>query len=221
MGMQFQGMIRTLREAFNASTPEMVGLGPHSEMLVNQLFGKYYALTRRGLVYIHSTVVAGVAIPISTTTAPPFGVWNKSDSGKLLVPLLYSCAYVSGTAVQTGIGISLLTGTGSNLATAAPLSAITEVAPRNALIGLGDAARCVGFSATTLTAAATWLQSLGMNTFTGAATVPVDISSPKVYDFEGMLQLPPGNLIHTVGNAASGALYGQTLIVAELPWTGI
>lgn len=219
MGEKLLGQVLSLndREA-NESSEEIVGLGVHREMLVNQVLGKYYALARKGKVFIHSTVVAGVAFPISTSTAPVFGVWNKADSGRLLVPLAWMGQYVSGTAIQTGVGLSHVGNTGSGVATAAPLSAITEVVPINAFLGNGNVAKCPGFSTVTLTTAGTWRYALGMNTFTGAATVPIGISNISRHDFDGALLIPPGNLIHVVGNAASGALYGQTLIVAELPY---
>lgn len=223
MGEQFMGKVQSFQEGpANPGDINTAGLGRNNEWIVNSLMGKYYALARQGKVYIHSTVIAGVAFPInSASTTPVFGVWNPLGSNRLVVPLLYTCAYVSGTAVQTGVGLGLTTGTGANVATAAPITAITSVAPRNALIGLGDAAAALGFSTGTLTAASTWIYSLGLNTFTGAATVPVTISSGFRFDFDGSLLIPPGNLIQTMGNAASVALYQQTLVVAELPWSGV
>jgi hypothetical protein len=202
--------------AINEGSDDIAALGPHREVLVNTVLGKYYTLTRKGRVFIHSTVVAGVAFPISTTTTPVFGIWNKLGSGKLIIPLLYGAAYVSGTNVQTGVNLALLTNTGAALGTLAPLTAITEVAPRNALIGVGQAAVANGFSTATITTAGVFLMSLGFNTFTGAATVPVGIGGPNWFDFDGTLAIPPGNMIYTMGNAASVGLYQQTLIAAEL-----
>lgn len=211
------GQILSLNDkSSNESDTVPLGAGVHRELLMNSIMGKYYALLRKGKIFIHTTVVAGVAIPISTTVAPPFGVWNPSDSGKLVIPLIYANAYVSGTNVQTGIGLGIVTSTGGSLATAAPISAMTAVSPRNGLIGLGDQSRCTGFSASTLTTAGTFFYSLGQNTFTGAATVPVSICGPMWWDFDGLLGIPPGNLIYPVGNAASVGLYQQTLVVAEL-----
>jgi len=214
------GIIASLNEGAVLGDEQIAMLGPHRELLVDTLFGKYYNLCRRGKVFIHSTVVAGVAIPVSTTVTPVFGIWNKADSGRIVVPLIYTSQYVSGTAIQTGVGLSIVPNTGSGVATAAPISAITEVSPRNALLGLGDSPRCLGFSTGVLTTAGTWFYALGMNTFTGAATVPVNTAGLSKHDFDGTLLIPPGNLVLVTGNAASGALYGQTLIVAELPYSG-
>lgn len=219
MSENLVGRVGFAERGLLAGDGDSIALGIHRELMVSALLGKYYSLARAGKVFIHSTVIAGVAFPINTgSTTPVFGVWNKSDSGKLVVPLLYSCAYVSGTNVQTGVGLGITKNTGASLGTAAPVSAITEVAPQNALIDAGLAARANGFSTGTLTTASTWLMSLGFNTFTGAATVPVDKSSPSFFDFDGCLLLPPGNLIQTMGNAASVGLYQQTLIVAELDY---
>lgn len=194
--------------------------GLHRELLVNELMGKYYTMARRGKVYNFSTLVAGVAFPISTTVTPVFGLWNPAGSGVLMVPLMYSCSYVSGTAVMTGVGIAQLANTGNSVATAAPISSFTDQAPVGAMLNLGARGVVRGCSTATLTAAGAWYQSLGMNTFTGAATVPVNTTTFSTYDFQGSLLIPPGNLIYTVGNAASVALYQQTLYFAELPFGG-
>lgn len=200
----------------NVSDVVQMGGGVHNEALVSAVCGKYYALTRAGRVFIHTSVVAGVAYPISTTLTPLFGIWNPADSGRAVVPLLYSTAYVSGTAVQTAIDLAVVLNTGSALATAAPISAITSVTPRNALVGGGAVSKALGFSTATLTTAGVLLHTLGLNNFTGAATVPVTVAPRAWYDFEGALILPPGNMIYTMGNAASGSLHVQVLIAAEL-----
>lgn len=201
----------------DGDTNELAG-GPHNEALVGMIGAKYYELTRRGKVFNASTVVAGVAFPISTTTAPVFGIFNPSDSGVVCIPLLFRTSYVSGTAVQTGVGFNRVTAAGnmSQIATGQPIAAMTAVTPTNAYSG-GAAGKVQGFSSITLTAAATWWMALGLNTFTGAATVPVGISSMPTVDFEGSVVIPPGTCIFTVGNAASSALYHQTLMYAELP----
>lgn len=214
-------MLKALTDPLRDGTPSAASehslrSGSHKELLIAQLMGKHYEFMRAGKVFIHSSVVAGVAFPISTTTAPVFGVWNKLGSGKLVVPLLFTASYVSGTAVQTGVGLSLVSQTGSGIATGLPIAAATEVSPVNALLGLGDTPVCKGFSAVTLTTAGIWTYALGLNTFTGAATVPVGISPISMHDFHGCLGIPPGNFVYTVGNAASSALYQQTLVVAEI-----
>lgn len=215
--------IRTLTDRIQDGAPaqsseQAIRSGWHKEILVNEVMGKYYSMMRAGNVFMHSTVVAGVAFPISTTTTPVFGVWNKLGSGKLLVPLAFMCSAVSGTAVQTGVGLGIVRNTGNGIATGLPIAALTEVVPDNGLIGAGNTAVCKGFSTGTLTTAGAWLYALGFNTFTGAMTVPVGISNVSMHDFHGMVGIPPGNFIYTIGNAASSALYQQTLMVAEIPY---
>lgn len=194
--------------------------GFHKELIVNELMGKYYHLTRRGRVFNGSSVVAGVAFPINTTTAPVFGFWNPLGSNVLMVPLIFSCSYVSGTNVQTGVGLNIIPNAGGQIAAAnAPITAFTETATVNALYGMGKKG-AVRMTAAATTIAGTWLQSLGFNTFTGAATVPINTMTPGYFDFQGALQIPPGNMIFTVGNAASVALYQQSLWYAEVPFSG-
>lgn len=203
----------------NVGDEVFLNMGLNRELLVNEVMGKYYAYMRQGRVYNISTVVGGVAYPISSSVTPVFGVWNPSDSGVLLVPLLFNEAYVSGTAVQTGINLAIVTATGalSNVVSGAPIAALTTVTPRNGLVGLGKVGKCLGFSTGTLTTAGTFLMSLGMNNFTGAATVPVTVAPQRSFDFQGCLGIPPGNFIYTMGNAASVSLHQQTLFFAEMP----
>ena len=50
------------------ATPDQLA-GKSGELVVTDLHGKWYEHAVRGNVYYVSTVVAGLAIPISTTTA--------------------------------------------------------------------------------------------------------------------------------------------------------
>lgn len=205
-----------------ATTSAGVGIqnqagGQFADSIVSELVGKYYYLTRAGLVYNLSTLVAGVAIPISTATAQTFMLWNPAGSTKNLVPLLLNFSYVAGTSVAGSIGISRLPNAGSAIGAAgAPISAFTETVPGNCLLGGGTGQVRGSLAATTI--AATWFQTLGM---TESALVGTTAMNPQLvqYDFQGSLIIPPNNAIVVVGSAATGATVSVSMIFAELPTT--
>ncbi len=171
----------------------------------------------KGNVFIASTVVAGLAIPISTTTAPNVVLWNPSDSGVNAELIRFNAEPVSGTPVFTSIGLSYALRAGSNVATAAIFAAFNDVAPVNGLIGRGQASKCRSSTAqtNTLTAAGTWFYSM----FHEYAGVAASAITPTGLDhtFNGALVVPPGVAIWVTGAAASSALLAQTLVWKETP----
>lgn len=201
----------------------VVAEGFHKEILINQLMGKYYALGRRGRIFNGSTVVAGIAIPLSTTTSPAYGFWNPSGSGVVMVPLMYTLAYVSGACVQTAVQLQILPNTGSAIGAAgAPIVAFTDalVPPVNVLYGLGNKGQVRQCIATSTIVAGGFLCALGYNTWTGAdGTVPLNLRNPGYFDFQGILGIPPGNFVYPAGIVAAGstALFQQSLWYAEVP----
>lgn len=207
-----------------AGLPGAAPLGPANQpgdqfgaALVSEFLPRYYALTRAGVVFNLSTLVAGVAIPISTATAQTFGLWNPAGSGKNIVPLLYLASYVSGTFVGGDVGISQIPNAGSAIGAAgAPISAWTDTAPVNQLLGAGAVPGGIRGTLAATTIAATWLQTLGISEGAALATTAFQ-QTAVVYDFQGTLIVSPNNAIFTTASAASGALVAQTLLFAVLP----
>lgn len=173
----------------------------------------YYSQTAAGAMFTGSTAVAGVLIPISTTTSPTFGLWNPQNSGKYAVLVRYTASFVSTTGAPGGILYSALTGAGSAPATGAPITVFNQVAPTNGLIslGLGSVMKFTPAGTNTLTTAGTVYATSGNQqlTTTGATT-----SAPfySVFDdFNGRIIVPPGVFFYTTGSAALLSLFDQTL----------
>lgn len=200
----------------NNITP-MLG-GRAGEAVVAELHGKYYTQASRGNVFIGSSAYGGVVVPIYSTTAPTFGLWNPSGSGKNAVLISLAATMSSiGTEAVTGLGLGYSTGVGSSIATGAPVTAWNTGAPVNALLGSGKASKMLFSPAgtNTLTAGSTFLMNLGM--FIEAATAGNGKWNYK-YDFNGTIIVPPSVLIHVVGvPLAPGSTYGLTLLWEEVP----
>jgi hypothetical protein len=198
-------------------------MGKQAEQLIAPLHSEYYTMTYRGNVYHASTTPLGLAIPIYTSTAPVVCLWNPIGSGKNLSLLNIVFAYASGTAAYASIGLSLVTGAGSTIATGAIFSAFGTSTVINGLLGSGQAcvAKCATAGTTTLSAApaaANWFYTLGninLEAATGTAHatfIPGAGANPK-----GSILVAPGSAIWLCASIASSALYATTITWSESP----
>lgn len=174
-----------------------------------------YAQAMAGNVFYGT--VAPSAIPINSTTSPTMILWNRSSSNFniVLVRYLVGLGAIASDAT-TSLQMATIPVAGDNLATAAPISALTAVTPQNALVGGGAAPTGVLFgSAATLTAASTTFHSMGMS-----GLINTTVSAQKwffQYDFDDMLILRPGTACFDVGIAATGSTWGRTLVWYQVP----
>ena len=173
--------------------------------------GKYFPDVAAGNVFIASTTAAGVAIPISTGTAATVGLWNTSTT-KNAVPLYATLGVTSGTIALGVFGLAQQY-CGFNIATGAPCSAVTAVAPKNALLNSGKSTAMTSFSATaTVTggSAALWFgKSIE------SATVGLGIFDGR-FDFDGSLIVPPGTMVFLCSSVAQTAIMSCSFAWAEV-----
>lgn len=197
--------------------------GKAGEFMVSELHGKYYTQAYRGNVYWGSTALAGVTLPILSSTAPTFVLWNLQGSGKNLS--IIRCQITPTTAMTTasGYGYAFLANAGSAIGTAAPFSAFTQITATRgpvlvpATAGQGNSAALLA-SAATLTTAATMFRSNGMSAGTGAITAPA--TQPVLSeDFDGTLVLAPGTamIVGTTIVTSGQTATGVTLVWEEIP----
>ncbi len=187
--------------------------GLAGEALTSQLQMDHYELALSGNLFKLSTVPAGVAIPISTTTSPNMVLWNPSGSGINAVLMEYIMNYVSGTATVGAVVLMFSTNAGENVAAGSVFSAFAQVNPTNAFIGVGNVSQMkTSSSATnTLTNAGTLYQVLGTSIAAGANPSP-----NTIHRFDGSTIVPPGCAVWIAATAASVALFAQTLVWEEV-----
>ncbi len=167
----------------------------------------------------HGTAAAsGLVLPIYSNTAQLFGLWNPSDSGVDAVLASVELGYVSTTAAAGGYVMGLLTGVGSSVATAAPISAFTAGAPLNGRMGSKTGGNSVRFSPSAVTVTTGLMVigfELGLNqlvvTASDATTVPWRMGR----EFDGEYRLAPGNAWFVCGNIATLATWVPTISWAE------
>ncbi len=192
--------------------------GKQAELVVAELHGKYYTQAYRGSVFWGSTASAGVLIPIASTTAPTFALWNPAGSGVNAALIKYMVGWVATTGTAGNIQFAFTTGNGSSVATGASISAFTTGTPTNGLIGSGIASKMKFTpSAATISVAGTLLGTTGMSQLTTTGTSTTVPMWQLQMDFDGTLVVPPGGLIFTVGSAALTSTFTQTLVWEEVP----
>jgi len=203
-----------------------VALGKHhNAQLVSPAHGKYAEQALAGNLFWTSTVVAGLAIPIDTTTAPRVMLWNPGDSGVDAVLGTFTAAQASGTPAGGGWGLMAVSTTvsvGSNIATGNLITAFSQdvigTNVFNAKLNSGRRPRVKSSSQGTNTiAAGTWIYSMGIGVHAAVTTsTAVDIP-PQIHDFNGLVVLPPGTAVYVAANIASVALFQTTLSWYEVP----
>lgn len=192
--------------------------GRQGEQIVTELHGKYYVQAQRGNLFIGATPIAGVAVPISSSTSPTPCLWNPAGSGVNAVLVSYYIGYSGGTGVVGALGYYAVTGAGSAIGTAAPFSAFAATTPTNALIGLGNSSK-MKWSSTgtcTLTTAGTLIRGFGMGQ-SAPVSAGTSIWGLYVDNFDGTMIVPPGVAIYPAATAASGDTFVQALLWYEAP----
>lgn len=198
----------------------VLNMGRANEALVAELHGKYFTQNYRGNVFIGSTSTSGVVIPIATTKAPVYTIWNPSGSGKLCVPIVTLIAWNVTTGALGGLVWMATTAAGSTIGATAPVVTFTAPAtPISANLGAGKASQMKfanDASTVSITAAGTVYRGLGITVAldTAATTMPFFTMRD---DWDGTGVIPPGNAIHLMGTTAVAITAFVSTVWAEVP----
>lgn len=164
-----------------------------------------------GNIFIGSTAVAGVALPISTGTAVTCALWNTSVNRNASL-LGVAIGFTSGTVALGEFGIANQF-VGTAVGTGAPMAAATPGTPKNAFIGQGAASAMTFIPATaTLTAGGTAVMWLGKSI--ESATPGLGIFDAYQW-LDAPLVLPPGQVAFLCGSVAQTGIFTCSLIWRE------
>ncbi len=98
--------------------------GKQSELIVNELAGKYYTDAYRGNVYYASVAATGIVTTIFSNGTYVGGLlWNPQGSGKNLVPIRAMQGRILAATTVAAWGHAYLANAGAGVGTAAPVSA--------------------------------------------------------------------------------------------------
>lgn len=188
-----------------------LSVGRRGQMHTSDIQGKYASAALRGKMFLGSTVIAGVALPVNATNlVSKFTLWNPLTSGVQCELVEFGTGIDSATTVVNGVVAGFQFGVGSTITAPGTLTALStsiSIGP-----GAGVAPAATLYSAATLVNAAV----LGplMPIFGGYGAVTDAALAPDPHKFDGKVILPPGSLVTfmTTVAAATAAFYGLTWI---------
>lgn len=185
--------------------------GRLGEIMASVLRPKYAELMERGQIFLGGTAATGVAPGTAIGTTSPFSLHNPYASGKLLVPLVATCGYVSGT-----LGAGLVHVVMNQGRTTGSLSAGTAITTKCARLGNGTAATGLLYTTATLPEAPTLLRPL----FSLTALLASTAVAPYILkeEFEGELGVEPGATMSFEATAAAGS---TPLVCYGLAWAEV
>ena len=180
--------------------------------------GDYFAQNKAGKVFIQTTTILGLAIPIYTTVTPRVALWNPAGSGVDAELISISCQRSTGTTVQFTAALFTLFNTGSSAITGLPIAAFASTAPFSGRLGNDASSRVLSTASGTVTlttaGAVTDTAYTLFHSYAAVETAVVD-GEPWEHKFNGRVIVPPGTLVYLAGSVASVALYTTTLVWAE------
>jgi len=178
--------------------------GKQAETLVSEVHGKWFTAGYRGKVFFGSTAVGGTIIPLSTTTAATFVLYNPIGSG-VNVELI---SYDLGLTQLTSVIDDLLLGFSAVLPLAP--TGLTALTTYPSLIGGSAAASARLYSIATIVATTSF--------YTMGNIYAANTAFAMHYEFDGRLILGPGTLAHTCcGTTVQSVASQQTICWAEWP----
>jgi hypothetical protein len=178
--------------------------------------GTYWEAARNGNLWILPTAYAGVTLVAAsaigqTAWSPVLGLYNPTNSGKLILVVSGMVNYISGTPPAGGVvwgfvpGPSGITAAGGNAA----INALTQQ------IG-GSIAKTFVMAAMTGSIASQMLCSYPISPFAGAVAATTPLGAWHLVN--GMFLVPPGGAIGLGGAAGTTCVVQATIAWEELPY---
>lgn len=186
----------------NDGSNQAILAGKSAEQVVAELHGKWYTSAYRGRVFQTGVLIAGVTIPVNTTTSPTFTLYNPLGSGVNLELISLDVGWPAAAASVVG---TLLGTTGVQAPTAVTAGNIYST-----LIGGGAVPQAKFYTAATIVAITQHMPLITISTVT-------DTMNPSHVDFDGRILLAPGSLFTLTSTPVQTAVALPALSWAEYP----
>ena len=222
--LDYQNLLQVGPSSYSDGTRVAMRGGNFGETVVQELFGKYFELTRRQMVFSAVTTSAVQLTNVSTFSNGPC-LWNRLSSNKLVIPLILNLFPATNATVGSWaigpLAVGAIVGTGDSAGTNLPFATFTNQTPVPMALGKGACYSYFAAATVTLTAAAsmTRVMDLGMGQFAAATNAVTGMPVQFSYDFHGALVLGPGTAISVGYGATYSATntYNVTIVFAEVP----
>lgn len=178
-------------------------LGRQGDQLASDLHGKWYTAALNGRVFLGSSLIAGVIIPVNTTTAPTFTLFNPLGSGinVELISLDIGWPAAAASVVGTILG---------SLSTQTPSSVTSGGATISSPVGGGGIAQAKLYTAATITAITTHIPLVQVSRLPAET---VSASSRRV----ATILAPPRQAAISCGISSGGCSKSASIAITARP----
>ena len=178
-------------------------LGRQGEQLGSDVHGPWFTAATNNRVFIGSALIAGVILPVNTTTAPTFTLFNPlgSNVNVELISLDIGWPAAAASVIGTILG---------SISTQTPTSVTAGGTTVSVPIGGGGTAQAKLYTAATVAAITSHIPLLNV-------TSTADAMTASHYDFDGRVVLAPGGLITLTSTPAQTAVAIPSFAWAEWP----
>lgn len=195
-----QGLAAYLAKVSGLQTAALGWLG---EQLTVDIHGKAYTAAINNRLFVSTTLIAGVTIPVNTATAATCVLHNPLGSGVNMEVFSLDMGWPA--AVASTVGTILGT-----VSTQTP-SATTSGGVITALpIGGGGVPQCKFFTAATVVASTTHIPLIVLTGTAGQA-------NPPRVDFDGRLIIAPGGCMQLTSSPVQAQVSNPSFVWAEWP----
>lgn len=177
--------------------------GKAGEFIDSALHGKYYTAAYRGRVFMATTLIAGITIPVNTATAATYTIFNPSGSGVNIEMISLDIGWPAAatTVVATILG---------TLLTVLPTATTAGQIYQMPFGGVTGGSRANFFTAATVTASTIHTALLNI-------TSTADAMTASHYDWDGRLVLQPGMGMMLTSTPVQTGVALPTTYWAEFP----
>lgn len=199
----FYGLVSAPSNTSNADGQNAAILqGKSGELIDSALHGKYYTASYRNRMFATGVLIAGVTIPVNTTTAPTFTLFNPLGSGVNveLISLDIGWPAAATTVVATLLGTTSVQ---------TPTS-VTAGSTYCMNVGGSGVAQAKLYTAATIVASTQHHPLLQV-------TSTVDAMTASHYDFDGKFLLAPGSLMTLTSTPVQTGVAQPVMDFAEWP----
>ena len=178
--------------------------GKAGEIIAAELHGKWFTAAYRGRVYISAPLIAGITIPVNTTTAATFTIYNPVASSTNLELISLDIGW---PAAATSVVATIL-GTVSNQTPTAVTANTNPILP--GLLGGSFSPQAKIYTAATVVASTSHIPLLQV-------TSTADAMVASHYEFDGKIILPPGWIMTLTSTPVQTGVAMPGLCWAEWP----
>ncbi len=182
---------------------QSAALGFTGEQLTADIHGKAYYAAMNNRLFVSTTLIAGVTIPVNTATAATCVLFNPLGSGINMEILSLDMGWPAAAASVVG---TILATVSVQTPTSTTAGGVITAIP----IGAGGTPQGKFFTVATVAASTTHIPLM-------VITSTADVANPARVDFDGRLVLAPGAMMQLTSSPVQTAVSNPSFFWAEWP----